>query len=69
MGKILEQWREEHETDEEVFAGDGHYITHTIYIATNGDIIHERKVFKFDTWNMEYELVSTGQKVLQKGSK
>lgn len=69
MEKILEQWREDHETDEEVFNGDGHYIEHTIYIATNGDIIHKRKVFKFDTWEMEYELVSTGQKVLQKGSK
>ena len=69
MKKILEQWREEHETDEEVFAGDGHYIEHTIYIETNGDIIHERKVCKFDTWEMEYELLSTGRKVLQKGSK
>ena len=67
MKKILEQWREEHETDEEVFSGNGHYIEHTIYIATNGDIIHERKVFKFDTWEMEYELVSTGRKILQKG--
>lgn len=67
MEKILEQWREKHETDEEVFSGNGHYIDHTIYIATNGDIIHERKVFKFDTWDMEYELVSTGKKVLQKG--
>ena len=69
MEKVLEVWKEVHETDEEVFSGEGHYIEHTIYIATNGDIIHERKVFKFDTWNMEYELVSTGRKVLQKGSK
>lgn len=67
MGKILEQWREKHETDEEVFSGEGYYIEHTIYIATTGNIIHERKVFKFDTWDMEYELVSTGRKVLQKG--
>ena len=69
MRKILEQWREEHETKEEVLAGDGHYITHTIYIATNGDIIHERKVFKLDTWEMWHKLVATGQIVLQKGSK
>ena len=69
MEKILEQWREKHETDEETFAGDGHYIDHRIYIAINGDIIHERKVYKFDTWEMDYELVSTGRKVLQKGSK
>lgn len=67
MKKILEQWREKHETDEEVLAGDGHYIAHTIYIATNGDIIHERKVFKFDAWEVWYKLVSTEEKVLQKG--
>lgn len=67
MEKILEVWKEVHETDEEVFAGDGYRIDHRIYIAINGDIIHERKVFKFDTWEMEYELVSTGKKVLQKG--
>lgn len=67
MGKILEQWREKHETDEETFAGDGHYIEHTIYIATNGDIVHERKVFKWDNWEMAYELASTEQIVLQKG--
>ena len=69
MQNVLEEWCERHETDEEVFAGDGHRIDHRIYIATNGDIIHERKVFKFDTWDMEYELVSTEQIVLQKGSK
>ena len=69
MEKILEQWREEHETDEDVLAGDAHYITHTIYIATNGDIIHERKVFKFDTWEIWHKLVSIEEKVLQKGSK
>ena len=67
MKKILEQWREEHETDEEVFSGDGHYIAHRIYIATNGDIIHERKVFKFDEWEQEYELSDTTEVVLQKG--
>ena len=67
MEKTIEVWREVHETDEEVFAGDGYRIDHRIYIATNGDIIHERKVFKFDTWDMGYELVSTGRKVLQKG--
>lgn len=67
MKKILEQWREKHETDEEVLAGDGHYIAHTIYIATNGDIVHERKVFKWDNWEMAYELASTEQIVLQKG--
>lgn len=67
MEKILEQWREKHETDEEVFAGDGHYIEHTIYIATNGDIIHKRKVFKFDEWEQEYELSETTEVILQKG--
>lgn len=69
MEKILEAWREKHETDEEVFAGDGHYIEHTIYAATNGDIIHKRKVFKFDNYEYEYELSSTTEVVLQKGSK
>lgn len=67
MEKILEKWREKHETDEETFSGNGHYIDHTIYIATNGDIIHERKVFKWDNWDLEYELSSTEEKVLQKG--
>ena len=67
MEKILEAWKEVHETDEEVFAGDGHYIEHTIYIATNGDIIHKRKVFKWDNWDMEYKLSSTEQTILQKG--
>lgn len=69
MEKILEQWREEHETDEEVFSGNGYRIDHRIYIATNGDIIHERKVFKFDEWEQEYELSDTIEAVLQKGSK
>ena len=69
MENVLEEWCERHETDEEVFAGDGYRIDHRIYIETNGDIIHERKVFKFDTWEMGYELASTEQIVLQKGSK
>ena len=69
MEKILEQWREEHETDEEVFAGDGYRVDHTIYIATNGDMIHERKVFKWDNWEMGYELSETTEVVLQKRSK
>ena len=67
MEKILEQWREEHETDEEVFAGDGYRIDHRIYIATSGDIIHERKVFKFDNYECEYELSDTIEVVLQRG--
>ena len=69
MKNVLEEWCERHETDEEVFAGDRCRIDHRIYIATNGDIIHERKVFKFDNWEMAYELASTEQIVLQKGSK
>ena len=69
MEKTLEVWREVHETDEEVFAGDGYRIDHRIYIAINGDIIHERKVFKFDNYECEYELSDTMAVVLQKGSK
>ena len=66
MKNVLEEWCERHETDEEVFSDNGYRIDHTIYIE-NGDIIHERKVFKFDNWAMEYELASTEQIVLQKG--
>lgn len=67
MKKILEEWCERHETDEEVFSDNGYRIDHTIYIATNGDIIHERKIFKFDNWEMAYELSETIEVVLQKG--
>ena len=69
MDTIIEMWQERHTTDSDNIAGNDHYIDHKIYITEKGDLIHERKKYRWDDYDCKYGLVNVNKIVLEKGLK
>ena len=68
MEKILEKWTERHCTDSDSISGNNHYIEHKIYIASNGCLIHDRSIYKWNGYD-GYEFVKCTGTTLAKGLK
>jgi hypothetical protein len=69
MYQIIESWTERHCTDSDSITGNDHYIEHEIYIAPNGDMIHERLTYKWDDYDCKYCFAKCEEIILKKGLK
>lgn len=69
MDTIIEMWQERHSTDSDYMVRNDYYIDHKIYITGNGDLIHERRKYRWDDYDCEYGQVNVNKIVLKKGLK
>ena len=69
MEKILEKWTERHCTDSDNLVGNDHYIEHEICITPEGDLVHRKNTYKWDSYDCDYYLADCEGIILKRGLK